>query len=177
MFDAYLPPPALTNNGRLVVCIRDHLLFPHVAASLFFLQAPEPKIRTGGPDNVDADDCSYNWIHHNTLRTHGNECVDVKEGSTNNLIEYNVCESQKDPNSGGFDLRGDKNTVRYNEISECIGSGVRVGGDAPHGGGNHIYGNTIRNMGSGAFNVMTPDQGIVCENTISGATSVRHCCL
>ena len=31
-------------------------------------QAPEPKLRSGSADNVDADVCAYNWIHHNTMR-------------------------------------------------------------------------------------------------------------
>ncbi|CAN0203846.1 unnamed protein product, partial [Hapterophycus canaliculatus] len=96
--------------------------------SLLITQAPEPKIRSGSADNVDADVCQYNWIHHNTFRTYGNECVDVKEGSINNLIEHNVCEQQMDANSGCFGSRGDDNTFRWNEIAECTGAGVRVGG-------------------------------------------------
>lgn len=142
---------------------------------IFFLknnQTPEPKLRTGPADNVDHDECSYNWYHHNTFRTYGNECIDVKEGSHHNLIENNVCEQQLDENSGGFDLRGDENTVRYNEIAECIGAGVRVGGDQDFGAGNNIYGNVIQNMGAGAFNVLKPGQGAVCENIISGSVSV-----
>lgn len=136
-------------------------------------QAPEPKIRGGSSDNVESDVCTLNWVHHNTFRTYGNECVDVKEGSTNNLIENNVCEQQKDPNSGCFGLRGSENTVRFNEIAECDGAGVRMGGDDGFGGGNNIYGNVIQNAGNGAFNVMSPDQGAICENQISGTTSVR----
>lgn len=89
-----------------------------------------------------------------------------------NLIENNVCEQQRDPNSGCFGLRGSENTVRYNEIAECYGAGVRIGGDKHYGEGNHMYGNVIKNAGNGAFNVMKPDQGVVCENSISGSTSV-----
>ena len=116
--------------------------------------------------------CRNNWIHHNTFRTYGNECVDVKEGSTDNLIEHNVCEKQKDANSGGFGLRGSRNTIRYNEISECVGAGVRVGGDKGYGDGNHIYGNKIRNTDKAGFNVMQDDQGVVCGNEVSGTTLV-----
>lgn len=140
------------------------------------VQAPEVKLRTGSADNVDYDVCAYNWIHHNTFRTYANECVDVKEGSENNLIEYNICEEQKDENSGCFGFRGSHNTARYNDITNCEGAGVRVGGDkvgsTTFGMGNHMYGNTIKNTGNGAFNVMRPEQGAVCENTISGATAV-----
>lgn len=131
-------------------------------------QAPEKKIRSGSADNVSADVCAYNWVHHNTFRTYGNECVDIKEGSENNLIEHNVCEQQFDKNSGCFGSRGSDNTFRWNEIAECKGAGVRVGGEKGFGGGNHIYGNTIKNCDRGAFNVMSPKQGTVCENKISG---------
>ncbi|CAM9787554.1 unnamed protein product, partial [Laminaria digitata] len=137
-------------------------------------KAPEVKLRSGSADNVDADVCRNNWIHHNTFRTYGNECVDVKEGSTDNLIENNVCEKQKDSNSGGFGLRGTGNTVRYNEISECVGAGVRVGGDKGYGGSNNIYGNKIRNTDKAGFNVMQKDQGVVCGNEVSGTTLVSY---
>lgn len=119
------------------------LIQPCVAA--FFAQAPEPKLRSGSADNVDEDNCAYNWIHHNTMRSYGNECVDVKEGSADNLIEYNQCEDQQDPNSGCFGLRGSDNTVRWNKIADCEGAGVRMGGDNGFGRYNNVYGNTISN--------------------------------
>ncbi|CAM9163351.1 unnamed protein product [Ectocarpus sp. 8 AP-2014] len=131
-------------------------------------KAPEPKLRTGSADNVDADVCGYNWIHQNTFRTYSNECVDIKEGSANNLVEHNVCEQQFDPNSGCFGSRGLDNTFRWNEIAECKGAGIRVGGEDGYGEDNHMYGNTIKNAEKGAFNVMSPNQGTVCENSISG---------
>lgn len=117
---------------------------------------------------MDADICQNNWIHHNTFRTYGNECVDVKEGSTNILIEHNVCEQQRDANSGCFGSRGSGNTFRWNEIAVCDGAGIRVGGEKGYGEGNHMYGNTIKDAERGAFNVMSPSQGTVCENKMSG---------
>ena len=126
------------------------------------------KLRTGSADSYDADVCTYNWIHHNTFRTYGNECVDMKEGSTGNLVENNICQQQKDENSGCFGSRGSGNTIRFNDISDCAGAGVRVGGGNGYGGGNNIYGNEIKNCVGGAFRVMAADQGTVCENTISG---------
>ncbi|CBJ30799.1 FirrV-1-B30 precursor [Ectocarpus siliculosus] len=135
-------------------------------------KAPEVKIRTGSADNVDADECNYNWIHHNTFRTYGNECVDVKEGSAHNLIEHNVCEQQKDPNSGCIGFRGSDNTARFNEIAECLGAGIRVGGDDDFGENNHLYGNAIQSCGNGAFSVMSPNQGVVCENVISDVDAI-----
>ncbi|CAM9999971.1 unnamed protein product, partial [Laminaria digitata] len=129
-------------------------------------KAPEPKLRSGSADNGDVDKCAYNWIHHNTMRSYGNECVDVKEGSSHNLIENNVCEKQMDESSGCFGLRGSDNTIRWNEIADCKGAGIRMGGNLGYGRDNHIYGNVIKEA-QGAFSVMSPDQGTVCENKIS----------
>lgn len=135
-------------------------------------QAPEPKLRSGSADNGDVDKCAYNWIHHNTMRSYGNECVDVKEGSSHNLIESNVCENQMDEDSGCFGLRGSDNTLRWNEIAECKGAGVRMGGNLGYGGGNHIYENVIKEAKRGAFSVMSPDQGTVCGNKLSGVDRI-----
>ena len=96
----------------------------------------------------------------------------MKEGSANNLIEHNICEQQQDPNSGCFGLRGSDNTVRWNDIAECKGAGVRVGGDRSFGTNNNIYGNNIKNADAGAFSVHSPDQGTVCENNISGVDKI-----
>ncbi len=145
---------------------------PPVDCCPSYPQAPEPKIRSGGSDNVDADVCAYNHFHHNTFRTYGNECVEFKEGSANNLVEHNVCEQQFDANSGCFGSRGSDNTFRWNEIAECKGAGVRVGGDKGHGEGNHIYGNIIKNADRAAFAVNSPKQGTVCENEISGVDTM-----
>ena len=147
------------------------VMFCHVFPAAF--QAPEPKIRSGGSDSIDVDECSHNLIHFNTFRTYGNECVDVKEGSYNNIIEENVCEMQQDENSGGFGLRGSDNTVRFNEIASCKGAAVRIGGDKGYGTGNNVYGNKISDMGYGAFNLMSTSHGEICDNAVSDATLVR----
>lgn len=76
-----------------------------------------------------------------------------QEGSCYNLIEHNVCEEQKDPESGCFGLRGSDNTVRWNEISDCEGAGVRMGGEDGYGEGNHVYGNVISDCEYAAFKV------------------------
>lgn len=52
-------------------------------------------------------------ISGNNIETHGNECVEVKEGSSGNILEYNVCTYQQDSNSGCYTSRGDANTIRY----------------------------------------------------------------
>lgn len=59
-----------------------------------------------------ADNCDGNWIAGNKIETYGNECVEVKEGSSYNMIELNICSDQLDDKSGCFCSRGDENTFR-----------------------------------------------------------------
>jgi hypothetical protein len=46
-----------------------------------------------------------------------------------NIIEYNNCTGQKNPESGGFESRGNGNIFRYNEVYGNLGFGVRLGSD------------------------------------------------
>lgn len=41
----------------------------------------------------------FNHFFDNHFETHGNEGIDIKEGSTNNLVEDNSCTAQLDPAS------------------------------------------------------------------------------
>lgn len=117
----------------------------------------------------EVDHSNNNHIHNNYFNTQGNECVDIKEGSSFNIVEYNKCTGQKDPNSGGLDSRGDDNIFRYNEIYDNIGAGVRLGGDEDNDGiNNQVYGNTITNNKSGGVKFQRSPQGQVCGNEMSG---------
>lgn len=66
------------------------------------------KFTTNGPDR-----CDYNLIIGNTITPNANECVDIKEGSSFNIIEDTDCSKQYDPDSGCFSVRGSNNIVRY----------------------------------------------------------------
>ncbi|CAN0462457.1 unnamed protein product, partial [Scytosiphon promiscuus] len=63
---------------------------------------------TNGPD-----ESNYNLVTRNELIPRGNECVDVKEGASFNVIEHNECQEQRDDESGCYDSRGNDNTFRY----------------------------------------------------------------
>lgn len=132
--------------------------------------APEQQGLNGAPD--DRPDVSRdNRIHHNTIKTAGNECVDVKENSTANIVENNYCTQQLDPNSGGLDARGNGNTFRYNNVYDNVGAGIRLGGDTEEFGiNNNIYGNTITGNDAGGIKFMRTPQGQICGNTMSGNT-------
>ncbi len=126
--------------------------------------APEQRGAHGAPDgSVDASNANH--VHHNVINTKGNECVDIKEGSSRNVVEHNQCSGQKDKNSGGFDSRGNNNVFRYNTVSDVRGAGVRLGGDSSTDGiNNDVYGNTFRKVGVGVVSAQRGPQGKVCGN-------------
>ncbi len=115
------------------------------------------------------DHTNNNLIRNNTFVTHGNECVDIKEGSEKNIVEFNDCTGQLDPNSGGFDARGNSNVFRFNKSYGNIGAGIRLGGDeVTDGVNNQAYGNELRDNKNTALKVMRLPQGLICGNIESG---------
>ncbi|WP_020407931.1 right-handed parallel beta-helix repeat-containing protein [Hahella ganghwensis] len=118
----------------------------------------------------DPDHSNYNWVHHNYFLTRGNECVDIKEGAENNLVENNICAGQQDPDSGGFDARGDYNIIRYNISYENKGAGVRIGGNLvkgkQYGVYNEVYGNKLYDNENAGVKVMAYPQQYICGNAM-----------
>jgi hypothetical protein len=126
----------------------------------------------GKNPTADADGSNFNHIHHNVINTQGNECVEVKEGGTGNLIEYNDCTGGKDPESAGLGARGDGNIFRYNTTYGHAGGGLRFGGHEING---HLYGvtndayeNQIYNNARGGIKFEARPQGVICGNRFSG---------
>lgn len=117
---------------------------------------------------IEPDITAHNWVHHNVIDTQGNECVEAKEGTQHNIIEYNICTGQKDPNSGGIVSRGKANIIRYNEIHGNIGAGIRLGGHlvdgVQYGVENEVYGNLIYNNQAGGIKILVDGQGQICSN-------------
>jgi len=132
--------------------------------------APEQR-GDGKNPTADPDLSNANWIHHNTFDTQGNECVDIKEAATGNIVEYNRCTGQRDPESGGFDSRGSGNIFRANESYGNTGAGLRLGGDEASAGiGNDVYGNSIHDNQVGGIKFQRQPQGQVCGNVMSNNT-------
>lgn len=141
--------------------------------AIYIGTAPEQR-KDGKNPTADPDESRDNWVHHNTIESYGNECVDVKEAATKNIIEYNHCSQQLDPKSGGMDARGSYNTFRYNLIENNRGAGVRLGGDGEGDGlHNDVYGNTLKDNAAGPVRVLRHPQGKLCGNVISGTSSVQ----
>jgi hypothetical protein len=130
--------------------------------------APEQLGKNGVPDSA-IDRSDNNWIHHNTFDTRGNECVDIKEGSSGNIVEHNHCTGQRDKDSAGLDARGNGNIFRHNNVYKNRGAGIRLGGDTAQDGiQNSAYANTLRDNAVGSLKVMTKPQGKICGNIIAG---------
>lgn len=116
----------------------------------------------------DPDQSNNNLIHDNIINTNGNECVDIKEGSSGNIIENNSCTGQQDPQSGGLDSRGNGNIFRSNNIFDNKGAGIRLGGDRKGDGtDNDVYGNIIRSNSSGGIKFEKIPQRKICGNVMS----------
>lgn len=117
---------------------------------------------------IEPDITAHNWVHHNVIDTQGNECVEAKEGTQHNIIEYNICTGQKDPNSGGIVSRGKANIIRYNEIHGSVGAGIRLGGHlvdgVQYGVENQVYGNRIYSNEAGGVKIVVDGQGQICSN-------------
>ncbi len=132
---------------------------------LYIGTAPEQR-KDGKNPSKGIDKSNKNWIHDNYFETNGNECVDIKEGSSGNLVERNRCTGQKDPESGGLDSRGNSNIFRDNEVYDNLGAGVRLGGDSfKDGTKNTVRNNILRNNRAGAIKIERKPQKEICGNT------------
>ncbi|MBC8162040.1 MAG: right-handed parallel beta-helix repeat-containing protein [Roseiflexaceae bacterium] len=135
--------------------------------AIYIGTAPEQR-GDGKNPTTDPDQSNNNWIHHNNFNTQGNECVDIKEAATNNIVENNTCTGQKDPNSAGFDSRGSGNIFRYNTSYGNVGAGVRLGGDtATDGIDNQVYANILHHNDAGGIKFQRAPQRTICGNTIN----------
>ena len=133
--------------------------------AIYIGTAPEQRGNGENP-SADPDQSSANWIHDNSFNTQGNECVDIKESSSANLVEHNSCTGQQDPNSGGFDARGGGNIFRYNESFGNVGAGIRLGGDgAADGLDNQVYDNSFHDNQAGGIKLVRKQQKL-CGNTL-----------
>ncbi len=113
----------------------------------------------------DIDLSNDNWIHDNFINTQGNECVDIKEGSSGNLVENNKCTGQKDTESAGLDSRGSGNVFRKNEVYGSKGAGIRLGGDKKSDGINNVVAeNFLHDNENGGIKFQRNPQKQICGN-------------
>jgi len=119
-----------------------------------------PEQDKGHPDRT-----SRIYIHHNVIATYGAECVDVKENSTDVVIEDNVCLMSKQETSGGISIRGNANTIAGNIVFLNLGAGIRLGGDSEKTGIlNRVYNNYLESNRKASLKIMREPQGRMCGN-------------
>ncbi|MEM4275127.1 MAG: DUF1565 domain-containing protein [Candidatus Nitrosocaldaceae archaeon] len=128
-------------------------------------------IGTAPEQNNGVADTSNNiLITSNNCYGQSTECVDVKENSTNVLIQYNTFRESDDANSGIIDIRGNLNFIIKNILKNGLGAGLRLGGDtATDGINNTIKHNYFVNNAIG-IKFMSHPQTIVCGNKFSSNT-------
>ncbi|MEZ4677550.1 MAG: extracellular solute-binding protein [Caldilineaceae bacterium] len=124
----------------------------------------------GKNPTADPDQSSNNWIHHNSMDTQGNECAEIKEGGYGNVVEYNLCTGQLDPDSAGIGARGNDNVIRYNTIYNNVGAGIRLGGHdvggIQYGIDNDVYGNYLSANQAGGVKIIVEPQRQICSNQL-----------
>jgi hypothetical protein len=131
--------------------------------------APEQLFRNPTPE---PDVTTRVIVRDNVFVTRGNECVDIKEAATGNVIEFNDCSEQQDPASGGFDSRGSGNVFRFNRSHDNRGAGIRLGGDAVTDGlDNDLIGNVLVDNDGSGIKAMRLPQGRICGNSIDRSGS------
>ena len=161
----------ISNNTISNCGVEDFVISPGSGKNgegIYIGTAPE---QLGNNPTSDRDQSNNNRVFNNTFNTQGNECVDVKEGSSGNIIECNRCTGQKDANSAGFDARGGGNTFRNNESKGNTGAGIRCGGYAARAENlNDSYGNNIHDNAAGGIKFMAQPQDLICGNTFTNNT-------
>ncbi|CAM9576150.1 unnamed protein product, partial [Discosporangium mesarthrocarpum] len=110
------------------------------------------------------DGSNFNLVKNNIFLTHGNECVETKEGTEHNVIEGNTCGGQLDPESACYGTRGDHNVFRNNKGEGCEGAGIRLGGHFDYGINNKVYNNEVSKVMAGSIKVMKSPQEEICGN-------------
>lgn len=124
----------------------------------------------------ETDVSQFILVENNVFESLGNECVDVKEGSKNIVVQNNICSDQLDPNSAGLDSRTDEVIFRYNTVFRNLGAGVRIGGHTVDGHTfgvkNNVYGNKFFDNDAGTIKVQTGTDHQFCDNECKGSCTI-----
>jgi hypothetical protein len=120
------------------------------------------------------DASSHNVVAHNVIRTFGSECFNIKENAHDNVFEDNVCAANTEParfEGSNVELRGYRNIVRNNQISDSAGYAIKIQSDAKKydKGGNVVENNRLSGAAAAAFTIRSnARQGRICGNVVAG---------
>ncbi|MGH9000511.1 MAG: NosD domain-containing protein, partial [Acidimicrobiia bacterium] len=116
----------------------------------------------------EADASDRNWVHGNVIDTPA-ECVDIKEGASENVVEHNRCSGGEDPDGAGLSSRGNGNIFRHNISRGHDGAGIRLGGDTMSDGvDNVVVANRFEDNDGFGVKVQRSPQRQLCGNELSG---------
>lgn len=131
-------------------------------------------LSTTQPHN--GDDSSNNiYIHNNIIHTYGSECLDVKENAHDVRFENNDCGYNTEPllySGSNIELRGYKNTITGNVITQSLGYGIKMWTDSGsyETGGNSVENNNFSAVKDVAItNKQASNQKSFCGNTFDSA--------
>jgi hypothetical protein len=124
------------------------------------------------------DHSSRNVVRGNMITTFGSECVDIKEGSADNIVVGNTCRDNAEPRSYGgsnMEIRGGHNQVINNTIGDSLGVNILLGSDGPQydSAGNTVRGNVLGGAATGAPSILNGDRspGLFCGNVFRPAAA------
>jgi hypothetical protein len=124
------------------------------------------------------DQSSYNVVRDNTITTFGSECFDVKENAHDNVFEGNVCRANDEPtdfSGSAVELRGYRNKVLGNAISQSRGYGVKISSDSDSFSvvENVVRGNTFASVEGPVIYYRGPiAQEVVCGNSFGREVAI-----
>ncbi len=123
-----------------------------------------PEQSHGKPDKT-----SDIYIYDNSIATYGAECIDVKENSGNIFMYDNLCTKEKAEHVGGISVRSNGNVICGNIVFNCLGAGIRLGGDTKkYGVNNSVLNNYLSGNKMAGLKIMVLPQKKMCSNVSTG---------
>jgi Protein of unknown function (DUF1565) len=118
------------------------------------------------------DTSSNNLVTRNVIRTFGSECFNVKENAHDNVFSDNVCTHNTesvDDDGSNIELRGFRNVVRNNQISDSAGYTLKIKSDEEEydRGGNVVEFNHLSGAVAALMIESVAVQGPMCGNVVA----------
>ncbi|HWM01402.1 MAG TPA: DUF1565 domain-containing protein [Actinophytocola sp.] len=122
------------------------------------------------------DGSSNNLVSGNIIRTFGSECFNVKENAHDNVFADNVCSGNTESaefDGSNVELRGHRNVVRNNQISDSAGYTLKIKSDDEEydKGGNVVTNNHLSGAAVALMLESDAAQGPMCGNVVATRSS------
>lgn len=145
-----------------------------VNGEVVYIGTSPSQVATNPGGNVDTSSGIH--VHHvDNSAGHGHsELVNTKEGTHDITIEHCTSTGSMYPEGGAVNVQGARTTVRWCELTDNGGSGVRLGWSTPHedapdaGTENAVYHNRLVNNARDAIKLPKDDAGASAQRTLCG---------